>query len=329
MGTVLLPNRNLATQIREWREGLDIIKAETQEFQATRWGRFRALAPQLVKIKILFETSQWEFSLPRRIRKDSLMTLGFRCLRGETSAFTLMHNGELVEGEWTPSVNTYTISLKAGMAIVICKSLRTASAAQTPTMALTKPAAKQRERVLVKVYNRNTTDRDNSPAFTFWILRNTQSTIASVLFRYWTLTTGRQTGAAAAPPHAFKVWARNTYGGDGTYFGHPQDSWEPLANLLSHYTTDGSTAEKDPLYEKDGVDEVTLSRGNQNIEAKEAKVLKLLLHREGARKGSKRKSKHTDRILTRVGFLRCVCLVMFTVADMISHEVDGCCQTSL
>jgi len=298
IGTVLLPNRNLATQIREWREGLDIIKAETQEFQTTRRGRLIAVAPQLVKIKMLFETNQWEFLLPKRIRKDSLMALGFRCVRGETSAFTLTHKGELVEGEWTPSLNTYTISLKAGMGIVICKS---------PRIAATKLDVKQRERVLVKVYNENTISRDHTPAFTFWILRNTRSTVASILFRYWTLTAGAPAKTATAVPHTFQVWARNTYGGDGRFFGHSQSAWEPLANLLTRYTTDGSTAEKDPLHEKGDGDESTLSRDNQNVGAEKAKVLKLLLLRKNPTSSSKWKSVHTGRTLTRVGFPLFMC----------------------
>lgn len=295
IGTVLLPNRNLATQIREWREGLDIIKVEIEEFKAARRARSQVAAAQLVKIKLLCETSQWEFLLPKRIRRDSLLALGFRCLRGETSAFTLMHKGELVEGEWTPSANTYIVSLKAGMGIVISKSPRVASAGAT------KPNVKERERVLVKVYNQNIVSRDHTPAFTFWILRNTRSTVASILFRYWTLTAGSKAGNA---PHAFQVWASNTYGGDGRFFGNPKCPWETLANLLSRYTTDGTTAEKDPLYDKEGVDESMPSQVGQGVEAKKVKVLKLLLLRKNPTNSSKRKSIHAGRTLTRMDVVK-------------------------
>lgn len=296
MGTVLLPNRNLATQIREWREGVDILRAEIQDFTAPRTGRFWRLAAAsgLVVVRMLTQTNHWDFRLPAQIRYESLRTLGFRCVMKDS--FTLLHNGEPLKQVWTPRINAYTVAMKSGMNITI--QLDGPVVPGQPSTPLAPLANRTRtqpesERVLIKVYNNRADSR--TPIFTFWILKSTKSTVGTILFRYWAHNAG-------STANSYEVWTDIRYTGDGHINGQHLKPWQPLAGPLSSSLLDGTTEDNDPLYKKIVEDEFTIEGAHNphNPPEKKAKVLKLLLVPQ--RPATRKKQKDIGKTLTRVGF---------------------------
>lgn len=287
MGTVLLLNRNLATQIREWREGVDIIKAETGLQQVpSRWKGSATV--KLVKVQILSQTNSWHFRLPTKMRERSLRALCFRCLRGDTVSFRMMHNGSLVTTEWDATLVALTVTLKENMSISIIRD--TVSPATAPAISTTPSRSAKSERVLVKVYNGHSETHRQAPALKFWILTSTQSTVGSILFRHWASTTGTRTKA----PNTHEIWTRMSYSGDGVVSGVPLQAWKALSEVIALYAKSGTTDDADVLYEK-VVDDAKCHDWEGTD--REAKVLKVIIHQQTKGKKSKNKDTRVSREL--------------------------------
>ncbi|KAF8464899.1 hypothetical protein BDZ91DRAFT_729114 [Kalaharituber pfeilii] len=291
MGTVLIPNRNLTIQIREWQEAKNIIEREQSNPVSSGPEPTAKRNHRLIRVFIDTQASSFTFSLPERMRMQSLREICFRCLRGEATDFTLMKEGQTLPQAWSLPDDCFVVNLKERSRIFVQK--RTNAAASKLGKFLTAVASGQSmgerigDRVLVKVY----CGGFNKPAFCFWILESTRSSLASILFRYWATHSG-------LTPDKYEVWTNLHDSGDNHLAGTMIDEpWAPLARIISRFASFGSPSETEPCYKK-----LSQEGEEKDEQEKKVKVLKLNLFRCSNNKKKKKQSK--GKILTRMDVVK-------------------------
>lgn len=312
IGTSLVHNRALYAQVTEWRKGVDLIKAEishdkhTSSFPKRRGRGSRALnsiswrsGTELLTISMIMDTRKWEFSVPRKIRYETLRALAFRCLNGETTTFTLLYNGNHLPLDLNPETwSEPLVSVHPGMTIAIHKDTMLRGLDTASSNSTIKPPTPP-ERILVKLYRPG---QLTPPIFTFWILNSIQANVGWVLWDYWRHTKG----SLLTTPNQYTIWGAVKYKGDQYIGGCSFNPWEPLSQIITRCVIEGTTENQDPLYDrvvKDEEGDSDTGISSRIPPEKRAKVLKLLLFDNTKAKSKGRRRAKMGKALTRVSLL--------------------------
>ncbi|KAH6842417.1 hypothetical protein B0I37DRAFT_417599 [Chaetomium sp. MPI-CAGE-AT-0009] len=225
--TQLNTNRSMLLRANNWAEGTETLPTTPSRRPFSR------RSTTLVRVNFVSLLTQFARIVPLVTSNSTLYELAFRGLRGQYPSFSLVHNGTIIR----PGAELLsTLNPTDGFRITV----------QLPETTHPQTAAGDgSDLCLVKVYRSH-----NSPAFSYWVRRDTQASVGSVLFKTW-----RHVREQIAYPtgHDWKatqvVWHALKYVGDGNMHGTATRPWDKLSGLLKTQYATGVLG-PEPLYAK-------------------------------------------------------------------------------
>ncbi|KAK0721004.1 hypothetical protein B0H67DRAFT_487271, partial [Lasiosphaeris hirsuta] len=241
--TELGANRQKALQVGNWVEGTDIISGYAAQP--------RAGTPPA---KLEFLSSR---TLPSMTPLSELYEVAFRALHGHYPDFSLLSNGAVIQPSEEPLIQ-WVSHHRADSRLHIC--------------ATRSRNRRRRAGSLIKVYQEN----PSSPSFSYWVKKDTQVRLDTVLFKAWRHGTELNMNSGSIINQSV-IWPGLVYTGDGMTSGNFCKHWEQLSKLLKRGDATGVLGDE-PVYSggTDGssdieVGEATTPHGPQPL------VLKLLI----------------------------------------------------
>ena len=276
-------NGLLFSLIRDWVQGGDILTQPPTGPPKRRWMTRSSNA--FLNLELYSRLGSFVRRVPASLSVKDLYKIAFRGLEGRYSQFDL-HLGNV---HLVPSGNQIaTTNIKNGCRVHINIHETDPS---NPSSIMNQPSTniEYEEMCLIKVY----WDYDNV-LFSYWVHKNANKTLASIIFRYWRHMLGSR---HYAPKRDIQVWTDMRYWGDKSCRGFAQNHWEELSKFLTPQHAKGSLA-KESVYSKQdnqGDDDLYTGEVDDLIDpsafgtGRKPLVLKVLL-REPRKKGNGEKN---------------------------------------
>lgn len=218
--TELRANGQLAHQVKDWINGNDLIQSIPIQDSPASSSRTRTPSgsQHMMTIRFFSRLGSFNRQVPRTLPINTVYRLAFRGMKGRHTKFELHFKNALLE----PSESTLASASIRNNNVIHIDVPETRSADAVPPDVVD---ADLEELCLVKAYRQ----RDQM-AFSYWVLRRTTNTFASVIFKYWRHLFKTHSSQYI---HDLVPWTGMADQGDGHLSGTPHDHWDRLSGFLN------------------------------------------------------------------------------------------------